>query len=265
MVTGNGYPRAGRQRSAAGYPLAGERGFTLIELLVVIAVIAVLAAILFPVFAQVRAKARSASCVSNLKQIGLALAMYRQDYDEMNARYRFCPDLPNDPLCLAVDPPAAITGPNEVWWAPQDPSVPWENPAVNITKPGLLSPYVKNYGIFRCPEYSGQVGYAMSYIEGGPMGQPDGVIQDAARMMVVWDHAKTPGCADTTNYKKAPRPPFTPFEGPGAETHYPLRHSGGFNALHYDGHVKWQRPSSLRVADFRAPGSVPPVPGYPGE
>src|SRR6266516_2014153 len=95
-------------------------GFTLIELLVVIAVIAVLAAILFPVFAQVRAKAHSASCVSNLKQIGLSLAMYRQDYDEMNARCRYCPDLANDPLCLAVDPPAANTGPNEVWWAPQD-------------------------------------------------------------------------------------------------------------------------------------------------
>ena len=149
-----------------------------------IAIIAILAAILFPVLAQVRAKARGASCTSNLKQIGLALAMYRQDYDEINARYRFCPDLTGDPLCTAVDPPATITGPNELWWAPQDPAVAWENPPVIITKPGLLQPYVKNSGIFRCPEYSGQVGYAMSYVEGGPMGQPDGFIQDAARIMV---------------------------------------------------------------------------------
>src|SRR5436309_13695501 len=60
----------------------GRRGFTLIELLVVIAIIAILAAILFPVFAQARDKARSAACLSNMQQIGKALMMYMQDYDE---------------------------------------------------------------------------------------------------------------------------------------------------------------------------------------
>ncbi len=59
-----------------------KKAFTLIELLVVIAIIAILAAILFPVFAQARDKARSASCLSNEKQIGLGLMMYTQDYDE---------------------------------------------------------------------------------------------------------------------------------------------------------------------------------------
>jgi len=59
-----------------------KSGFTLIELLVVIAIIAILAAILFPVFAQAREKARTASCLSNVKQIGLAVLMYKQDYDE---------------------------------------------------------------------------------------------------------------------------------------------------------------------------------------
>lgn len=59
-----------------------KRGFTLIELLVVIAIIAILAAILFPVFAKAREKARSTSCLNNLKQYGLAYMQYAQDYDE---------------------------------------------------------------------------------------------------------------------------------------------------------------------------------------
>src|SRR5947209_14680857 len=77
------------------------RGFTLIELLVVIAIIAILAAIIFPVFAEAREKARGASCASNLKQAGLAVLMYAQDYDETLPYAAMNP--PSQPLVMWYD------------------------------------------------------------------------------------------------------------------------------------------------------------------
>src|SRR6185369_11829476 len=79
-------------------------GFTLIELLVVIAVIAIIAAILFPVFAQVRDKARQAGCLSNCRQIGLALMMYAQDYEETLPPSRWQPGRTSlcDPNAAAI-------------------------------------------------------------------------------------------------------------------------------------------------------------------
>jgi prepilin-type N-terminal cleavage/methylation domain-containing protein/prepilin-type processing-associated H-X9-DG protein len=91
-----------------------KRGFTLIELLVVIAIIAILAAILFPVFAQAREKARGVSCLSNTKQVGLGVNMYVQDYDETY------------PIGVRDD---------------------WNN-----SWPVVVQPYIKNTDIFRCPD-----------------------------------------------------------------------------------------------------------------
>src|SRR5438270_590910 len=79
----------------------GRSGFTLIELLVVIAIIAILAAILFPVFAQARDKARSTQCLSNNKQIALAFMQYIQDYDETFPASRFTTDLAADNIDTA--------------------------------------------------------------------------------------------------------------------------------------------------------------------
>jgi prepilin-type N-terminal cleavage/methylation domain-containing protein/prepilin-type processing-associated H-X9-DG protein len=99
-----------------------RRGFTLIELLVVIAIIAILAAILFPVFARAREKARQASCLSNVKQMGVAVLMYAQDYDE-----------------IYVDARWWGTAPNNYFWCDR------------------IGPYMKNTQLFVCPSHKGDV------------------------------------------------------------------------------------------------------------
>ena len=247
-------------------------GFTLIELLVVIAIIAILAAILFPVFMRAREAARATACRSNLKQIGAALMMYREDYDGVNCRHRHCPDLAGDPYGLEQPDQALLTGPNDIWWAPVDTQgvangapIRWDVPPRAIDRPGLLAPYTRNYGIFRCPSFSGQVGYAMSFINGSPTGLPDAQIStdfpDVSRAMVVWDHENGPACGGNsiTGYPNFQRPPLTPTTGAGSEAHYPPRHNGSLNVLYYDGHVGSRRPGSFRDSDFRIPGSPPPA------
>ncbi|MBQ0104882.1 MAG: DUF1559 domain-containing protein [Armatimonadetes bacterium] len=105
-----------------------KKGFTLIELLVVIAIIAILAAILFPVFAQAREKARQTSCLSNCKQLGTAFQLYADDWEET-----FC---------------AYITYPGFIFW---------ENPETippayaNLYTGQGIYPYVKNGKLFHCP------------------------------------------------------------------------------------------------------------------
>lgn len=115
-------------------------GFTLIELLVVIAIIAILAAILFPVFAQAREKARQSSCLSNFKQGALSILMYVQDYDETMI-----------PL---------MSGPEPGGW-----SYDWQ---IDTTWPQMTQPYVKNWQLHRCPSDP----YAKDSISLADMGYP---------------------------------------------------------------------------------------------
>jgi prepilin-type N-terminal cleavage/methylation domain-containing protein/prepilin-type processing-associated H-X9-DG protein len=126
-----------------------RKGFTLIELLVVIAIIAILAAILFPVFAQAREQARKISCVSNARQIGLGIAMYIQDYDEMYVPY----------FSGYVPATNAYTSPQYYW-------------------PQLISPYIQKAtghgiggqalpsdlsGVYRCPDAPYNAAAALAY------------------------------------------------------------------------------------------------------
>jgi prepilin-type N-terminal cleavage/methylation domain-containing protein len=110
-----------------------RKGFTLIELLVVIAIIVILAGILFPAFAATRRAANNAACISNLKQVGMAVSMYSQDYDETFPRA--CDMTDRHPVIVKAQPD----------WPVRTPFL-WE----------VAAPYVKNAGVWRCP---GDIGF----------------------------------------------------------------------------------------------------------
>jgi general secretion pathway protein G len=116
--------------------MARRQGFTLIELLVVIAVIAILAAVLFPVFAKARERARMVTCISNLHQIGLAILQYGVDYDDRFPRGVDWADR-NFPQIWSGNPQ----------WQAEIPNLP--------TIESLLDPYVKNLQVWACPSDTG--------------------------------------------------------------------------------------------------------------
>lgn len=200
-----------------------SKGFTLIELLVVIAIIAILAAILFPVFAQARDKARATACLSNLKQLGTAAVMYAQDYDEM-----YVPHCHRDLSNLS-----------------QHPSAYWFE---------LLQPYVKNQQVLICPSHRGATGGngvvgSYGYIcdgftldptnvnyTGTPVGGYGSLTQiyNPTQMIMIGESqsATCRVCPLYHNHGAPTAPPVWPVQ---------LRHQGGSNYVFFDGHAKWAR------------------------
>jgi prepilin-type N-terminal cleavage/methylation domain-containing protein/prepilin-type processing-associated H-X9-DG protein len=205
--------------------------FTLIELLVVIAIIAILAAILFPVFAQAREKARQITCVSNLKQIGLAINMYKQDYDEI-----YVPrDLPN----LGGTPPL-------IKWLKNA-----EDPA---TDPDLVGPYIKNIPIRQCPSRRvANARYPMNDwfqtqvwgTENSPEGQNDAAVPRPSTTLIVWEH-QISGHACNIGQFGGDKDHLSP----DAQDHYDSSHHNAFNGLWCDGHVKLMHYTSARRCWF---------------
>ena len=123
-----------------------NKGFTLIELLVVVAIIALLAAILFPVFGRARENARRSSCQSNLKQIGLGITQYSQDYDEKMVPLRWYYNNTLNPTKHSV--------------------MPW---------PSMVQPYVKSAQVFQCPSNSVASAFRMSGTNRSLLGSTAGI------------------------------------------------------------------------------------------
>lgn len=192
-----------RDRRLSAQPGKRRNGFTLIELLVVIAIIAILAAILFPAFAKAREAARKASCASNLKQIGIGVMQYTQEYDE---RY---PD---------VKAPTT----------PPDPTIP--------DFPVLLNPYLKSKDIYRCPSASSNVWPINTWPDGVKTDSSYAINNLLTQPAISLAEVKVPS---STVLGSDSDVEFVSYFGQVTKVGE-QRHGGGVNMLFADGHVKFR-------------------------
>jgi len=238
------------------------KAFTLIELLVVIAIIAVLAAILFPVFAQAREKARQAACLSNLKQIGLAIAQYNQDFDECF------------PCGMYQNAGKGANGGNG--WA------------------GQIYPYAKNNAVFTCPNDDSPpvanetvISYGYNQQLDADTGNNPRIVQLAdlnAPSNIVCLFEVSGGYAQNFGGGIYSRETFSPvglgwpgwypngakgyatgnfavpFTSPSFYTRDP-RHNGGANYLAADTHAKWMKGERVSNGVNAASPNSPASPG----
>ena len=203
----------------------GKRGFTLIELLVVIAIIAILAAILFPVFAKAREKARQSSCLSNLKQINLGIMQYAQDYDEMMPLF-----------CGSVVPSVVLA--SDAW-----PNYWWQE----------ISPYMKNLQILACPSAS------VKAVTSGGTSDPSYTINYAYNQFASGQSlgsCKSPS-ETGVNLDDSLNNYWRLYDSSASGNAYLWSskiHNDGFNASFVDGHAKWingapfQQATSVAIA-----------------
>ena len=215
-----------------------KRAFTLIELLVVIAIISILAAILFPVFARARDNARRASCMSNMKQLGLGIMQYVQDYDEKYPAQTYSGGggVTNFMSQSAVDSYGANTFHS-------------------------IYPYTKSWQIMVCPSASPDTGTlapnppsSTSYFLNAVIFRPAGlsmaaVSQPASRIMLQeYNHVRN------VSYQRprsnASGTSFDAWLILSASGTYSSNHFGGGNLLFADGHVKWKLQNSICARDF---------------
>jgi len=232
---------------------ARTHGFTLIELLVVIAIIAILAAILFPVFARARENARRTSCLSNLKQLGLATMMYAQDYDETYPQYH-------------CDQPGSTT---RITWTQM--VAPYTS-----TKSKSDSNAGRSVQIYRCPSLSYDAEYAANSnvfrwassstrpaTKMAALAAPASIymIMDGSSYVALASYAIAP----TSNYFIPGSRPFLPASEQdnisSTSTRRPDfesgRHFGGVNIAFADGHAKWLKSEKvIAEANYTSAGEA---------